>query len=255
MVEDINKFGLSRAIPLPIKREIRKRCGFGCVVCGIGIYQYEHILPEFKDAATHNPRCITLLCGSCHDKVTRGIWSKDKIIKANEKPSCIKRGYSRDILDLDGQQAEVHFGNTIFIDTKRILMYEDQVLLAISPPTLDGEPNKLSGIFCDDNSEEIFRIVENEWIGPITNWDIEMKGKHLIIRREHGNIALHIELKPPNIFKIKRLKMSFGGSSLTIKPNGVIEAKSAIGGTMRLKSGLSINCDQGLILGKNGIGL
>jgi hypothetical protein len=29
-----NKYGLKRTIPEKIKREVRQRCGFGCVRCG-----------------------------------------------------------------------------------------------------------------------------------------------------------------------------------------------------------------------------
>lgn len=32
--DNINKQGISRDIPDPIKRDVRQRCGFGCVICG-----------------------------------------------------------------------------------------------------------------------------------------------------------------------------------------------------------------------------
>ncbi len=31
-------------IPLPIQREVRQRCGFGCVICGLPLYDYDHII-------------------------------------------------------------------------------------------------------------------------------------------------------------------------------------------------------------------
>ena len=34
----------SRNMPLPIQREVRQRCGFGCVVCGLPLYEYDHLL-------------------------------------------------------------------------------------------------------------------------------------------------------------------------------------------------------------------
>jgi 5-methylcytosine-specific restriction endonuclease McrA len=68
----MNKHGLNRAIPSGIKREVRQRCGFGCVVCGLGIVQYEHVEPEFSDAVKHEADKIVLLCPQCHSKVTTG---------------------------------------------------------------------------------------------------------------------------------------------------------------------------------------
>src|SRR5574337_274292 len=89
---EVNKFGLSRDIPDLIKREVRQKCGFGCVVCGSAVYQYEHLEPLFPDAKNHDPNGIVLLCGGCHDRVTRGMLSKETIkLKANN-PKCLEEG-------------------------------------------------------------------------------------------------------------------------------------------------------------------
>ena len=61
-MDDTNKHGLSRYIPEAIKREVRQRCGFGCVICGFGFYDYEHFDPDFADAKFHDPNGMTLLC-------------------------------------------------------------------------------------------------------------------------------------------------------------------------------------------------
>lgn len=42
----VNQHGLQRGIPDPIKREIRQRSKFDCVVCRSGLFNYEHIEPE-----------------------------------------------------------------------------------------------------------------------------------------------------------------------------------------------------------------
>jgi magnesium chelatase family protein len=47
---EINKHGLSRTIPAEIRREIRQRSKFGCVICRNAIYTYEHIDPTFVNA-------------------------------------------------------------------------------------------------------------------------------------------------------------------------------------------------------------
>jgi HNH endonuclease len=74
-----NRHGLTRDIPEPVKRAVRQACGFGCVVCGASIIEYEHVDPGFADAREHGPANLTLLCPQCHSKVTTGIWSKEKI--------------------------------------------------------------------------------------------------------------------------------------------------------------------------------
>jgi len=33
--------GSRQNIPLPIQREVRQRCGFDCVICGMPLFKYE----------------------------------------------------------------------------------------------------------------------------------------------------------------------------------------------------------------------
>jgi hypothetical protein len=92
-----SRHGLSRNIPNSIKRTIRQNCGFGCIICGCATYEYEHVDPSFEDATVHDPDKMTLLCGSCHSYVTRGIWSKDRVKAAMRNPKCLEKGFSLNI--------------------------------------------------------------------------------------------------------------------------------------------------------------
>ena len=70
---DRNKHGLTRDIPNDVKRKVRQRDGFGCVICGSAFYTYEHFDPEFVEAENHDPHGICLLCGTCHRRKTSGL--------------------------------------------------------------------------------------------------------------------------------------------------------------------------------------
>ena len=83
-----NQFGLPRPIPEEVKRQVRERCGFGCVSCGRGIFQYDHFDPEYSEAHDHLPEGITLLCGSCHDEKKHGLLTNDKVAEMNADPFC-----------------------------------------------------------------------------------------------------------------------------------------------------------------------
>lgn len=50
----VNKYGLKDTISSLVKREVRQRCGFGCVNCGNAVYQYEHLDPTFAEAKELN---------------------------------------------------------------------------------------------------------------------------------------------------------------------------------------------------------
>jgi hypothetical protein len=77
-----NKFGLTRNIPDPVKRAVRQRCGYGCVICGLSLYDYDHIDPPFEEAREHLPDDICLLCPTHHVRKSKGLISAADVRRA-----------------------------------------------------------------------------------------------------------------------------------------------------------------------------
>jgi hypothetical protein len=215
-----NKHGLDRRIPDPVKAEVRKRCGFGCVDCGSAIYEYHHFDPPFEEANIHDPNGITLLCAFKHDLATRGLLSKETISRYNSNPKCLTTGFSHVELDM-GENFEVIFGGITFINTPNIIVGFGQPLLVIELPEEPKGPFRLSAIFQDRSGNEIARIVQNEWIGASDNWDISTDGSEFIIRHAPRSIDLKINIYY-NKLNIKRLNMFYRGYRLTCKNDTAI---------------------------------
>lgn len=226
----MNEHGLARSIPEPIKREVRQRSGFGCVVCGLGIIQYEHVDPEYVDANKHDPDKITLLCPQCHAKVTAGFWSKDKIKNAMLDPASKKLGYAREEFDFFIGHPILQFGGISLSNCPTPIEVRGHPLFKIEPPEEEGGPFRLSGIFCDSNGNASLQIIENEWFASSNNWDVEVSGKTIKIREAKGKIHLSLVVEPPNKLIVDRLDMTLGGiefkangDSLSVKhPNGLV---------------------------------
>lgn len=213
MKKSTNKFGLSRYIPAGDKRKVRKRCGYGCVICGMGIYTYEHIDPPFSEAKEHNPKKITLLCGSCQLKVTKGIWSKDKVKGANSNPKCLQKGYTNDLFDIR-KPFGVNLGRIYFYKNSSgdLLKIGDKELLSIRFSA--KEPPMITGVFYDDKTKLSFEIKDNEWFGDIKFWDIETVGNKIIVRSSTRKIFVEVTAKPPHIISINRINMSIRGMGI-----------------------------------------
>jgi hypothetical protein len=90
---NINKYGLKRYIPQNIKKEVRFKCGFGCVVCGSMFYDYDHFDPVFEDCKSHNADGITLLCGKHHSNKDRNFFPLSEVIKATANPFAKRNGF------------------------------------------------------------------------------------------------------------------------------------------------------------------
>ncbi|WP_234454691.1 hypothetical protein [Pseudomonas sp. LAM2023] len=208
---DKNRFGLDRYVPQDIRREIRSRCGFGCVICGLAYYDYEHFDPNFADAKEHNPAGMTLLCMQCNQKRARGTLSADTVARANSSPKCKQQGYASETFDFGLEPLTVILGGLNFIGCETLVEVSGKELLAIRPPINQGEPFRLSGQFSSENGKITLKIEDNEFSVYEENWDVEVSGTRITFRRSLGDIALRIRLVPPTSLVIEKMDMSLAG--------------------------------------------
>jgi hypothetical protein len=227
----MNKHGLSRRIDSGTKLAIRQRCGFGCVLCGTGIIQYHHFMPEFKEAISHDPSGITLLCPTCHTKAGARIVSRDQVIEANNNPWCQKNGYSRDAFYLGNTSIPVKLGASL-IDAQSILMYEDKVLLGFEPAEEVGSPIRLNAYLTDINGKELFSVSNNEWQASSDRYDVNVVAQTLTIRAKSGYILLKISLGASESLRVDRLRMSYCGFNIEADDDA-FQVRNPIGGTFR----------------------
>lgn len=206
-----NRLGLGRTIPSPVKREVRKRCGFGCVRCGFSLYDYEHFDPDFKDATEHNPDGITLLCMQCNQKRNRKVLSVETVRLANENPKCLEQGFANEAFDFGTEPIEIAFAGVTFKNCTHLIRVLGIPILSIASPENVGEPYQLSGRFADDCGEATLKIENNVWSAGADNWDVECEGPKITIRRGPGDIVLVLKSEPPKKLIVERLNMEFEG--------------------------------------------
>ncbi|WP_265168215.1 hypothetical protein [Pseudomonas solani] len=206
-----NKHGLSRTIPPDVKRQVRQRCGFGCIKCGCGIIQYEHVDPEFHEASVHDPASIVTLCPTCHANVTSKFWSKATIKKYAENPACLQTGVLKHEFDFfSDSYPSIRIGGVTHTNCSTPIEVFDRPVISIKPPETKGGPFRISGTFCDRFGAPTLKIVDNEWIAYSDSWDVEVSAGKIIIRNGPGDIVLKMVVDPPNSLSVERLKMRMG---------------------------------------------
>lgn len=206
-----NKHGLNRTIPSEIRREVRRRCGFGCVICGLSLYDYEHFNPDFKDAKTHNPDGITLLCMQCNQKRRRGMLSVDTVVAANKNPKSLQQGFSNEAFDFGECPVEIVFAGVTFKNCDHLIEVYGIPVLSINNPEEENAPYRLTGRFCDDAGEATLKIDNNVWSVGADNWDVECIGPRITIRKGLGDIVLILKSEPPRRLIVERINMQFEG--------------------------------------------
>lgn len=211
----VNKHGLTDSISSKIKRQIRQRCGFGCVNCGNAVYQYEHVDPTFAEATEHDPNYIVLLCGSCHDRVTRKVLSKETIKLSSKNPICKTSGFSFGPFDLGLVEPTIKIGTLTCRSVETLIEVNGESIFSIQKPECEGAPFRISALLADLDGREILKIVDNEWITTTNNWDVEVVGPRITIRKSLGNISLVLRTEPPHSLIIERLEMEHQGVKIS----------------------------------------
>jgi len=211
-------------IPDPIQREVRQRCGFGCVICGNPIYQYDHMI-EYAEVKEHTADNLTLLCYEHHGEKTKKLLPRQIVIEANKEPYNLRTGSSKQqLLHLNAETLEIKIGPTIFCSELNYkcrevypIIIEDKAFVIF---TKEDNYTFLSLVILNEKNEPLLVIRKNVLeIFPIT-WDIEYVANHLTIREGAGEIIFKMTLNPPNSVYIERASFIYNGYKLIITPEG-----------------------------------
>ena len=208
-------------IPDPMKREVRQRCGFGCVVCGLPLYTYEHML-GYANVKRHVANELTLLCDLHQRERTNKLLQVEQVIRANKNPYNLRRGISTPYLfHYDGPSCIVDVGTNVF-SFQNIRSNTEFVALAIDDDALigfkfDNSHCLLNITLFDENDNPMLKIVENELTYSVNTWDIEFVGHSLIIREAQREILIDLLFEPPNKIKVQRGYFFHGGIKVEVK--------------------------------------
>ena len=216
-----NIHNLGRYVPTEIREEVRKRCGFGCVIFGAAWYDYEHFDPDFKDAKSHQAAGITLLCMQHNQRRARKTLSLESVRVANANPICLQQGYSNETFDFGINPVEVVFANSTFIDCPSIISINGISILSIKPPKEVGQPYLVSAFFSDADGQVTLKIVENVFFVGSDNWDVECVGPRIIVRRSKKDISIILRSEPPSRIVVEKIDMEFEGAMIRGDEQGV----------------------------------
>lgn len=192
-----------------VKRAVRKKCGFGCVICGLPIYDYEHF-EEFSDTQEHNEENLFLLCPNHHREKTNKLFDLESYKKHCEAPLNIQNGISTPYgLNFSGQNMQFILDTCTLIIEDLNLEGDELTPLIINDERIisfrffDGQLLLTIKLY-DNENNLILAIIDNEMIYGTDNWDVEFVGNNLKLREAKRKIIFDIDILPPGTVKINQ---------------------------------------------------
>ncbi|WP_161888428.1 hypothetical protein [Pontibacter russatus] len=250
----VNKYGVSRSIPAEVKQIVRRRCGFGCVICGLAIYHYEHFDPVFENLKVkHEPNGITLLCPNHHQNKTSGRLSVETVKKFNAKPKALELGKVNDLFDLDVKSPTVKIGNFTFKDTPVLIQFEYEPIIKLELSEEEEQPHLLSATLRDTNGDIVLEIDKNEWKSSTMNWDCKVEGPRIVIRSAPKKVELIIRTEPPSNLVFEKISMLYKGIFMVCSENMAFNFSLPNGMTFSVESGEIEGGEVGLHLSSLGV--
>lgn len=239
----------NRNIPRPIQREVRQRCGFGCVICGLPLYQYNHI-KGWANIHEHMSADITLLCDKHHREATSGLCPREKVIKANKSPYNLQTGRSRPlVMHFEGNSCEIHIGSNNFTTKTEGLSVESIPLIVDGLPLIgfrleDGHLLLNLNLF-DQFNKLVLRIIDNHLFYSISPWDIQFVGKTITIREKSRKFLIKLTFEPPNKVTIDKGRFLYNGVEILVNSDHILVANDST----YISGSSAMNCHGGLIIG------
>jgi hypothetical protein len=263
MAKEVNKYGLSRNICADIRREVRQRCGFGCVKCGRAWpLDYHHFNPEFSEATEHKASGIALLCRYCHGLRTDGLLSETTLAEYYANPVCLKKGFNHGALDIGRKHFAIVIGSVDVHGAGEILRVHGESVLAIKPPEQESAPFRVDASLYDEDGQPILWITDNieepRWQADTKSWDVEVKGRRVTIRQAKRHILFQMRTQPPDALIFENLQMYHRGVTIECKEGKHLRVKLEDGRSFQSSAGTFVNCEtafdittEGIQVGKN----
>jgi len=212
-------------IPTQIKREVRQRCGFGCVICGMPLYEYEH-MEEWAIVKRHVAEEITLLCDRHHREKTNELLSIDAVRKANADPINLRGTSASYPFHAQPSTLSVNVGNNFFY-YKDNFPSDGLIVISISAEPIlwfnfDKGHLLLNISLYDDENKLILKIRDNELVYSTTLWDVTFVGKTLTIKTAARETALILTVSPnENTIHVEKANFYSNGLCINVNDSGI----------------------------------
>jgi hypothetical protein len=207
-------------IPEEIKREVRQKCGFGCIFCGLFIYEYAHI-DAYEVVKSHDPKNICLLCPNHHTRFDqKKLISKSEVKRAHKNPIALKTGYANEPqFSLLKRPATIVLGRVVFLNPGTMIQHENDVILGLNDQ--DGFVS-FNARFTDATGALILEIINNEWRAFTTNWDVQQTGNRLRLRNIAGRISLSAAIFQSSLVVFDDIQMNYKNYRLETTLDGCL---------------------------------
>ena len=212
-----------RDIPEATKRAVRQECHFGCVICGMPVFEYDHIVP-FASVKEHVAANLALLCPNHHRDKTSGRLAVERVAEARRQP--FNASHSRTAAyGLEASQAlEVRVGSNVAtgpIDAPdhHVIWINGKCFVTIHR---EDDAYTYSALVTDADGQALLEIDHGALTVATGVWDYTYEGRLVTVRSRKGVILLQAELTDRNFAILRGAFIDRFESGLFVRSDGTV---------------------------------
>lgn len=198
---------------------VRYRCGYGCVRCGVTIYEYRAIPPENATGAVEG----ALLCPPCHRLYSTEKLTLAQIRNFSAHPISRQQGFSRDHLPFSVGVPELLIGGKHPVKGTPIpISIGGEPILMFAPPRQGVGATRISVQLGDANGV-LTRIIDgNEWLVRDERWQFRWLGERYSITSQDGGGRVVLRFLTRERIAVEQLSTVIGRRSIEITDSAMV---------------------------------
>jgi len=201
------------------RADLRYHAGFGCVRCGVTIYQYLS-LPQLSDTRKEPSATSTMLCPVCHQLVEDGRLTPAQAHAFHASPIARQRHFARDRLPFSNELPEIVAGGSRAIkDTPVPIAIGGEPLLIFAPPRQGVGATRISVCLGDASGEPVHVVDGNEWLANDGGWTFAHRGDRYAFNAVRGESMLVLRIVQRNRMAIEHLRTTIRGTRVEVTPD------------------------------------
>jgi hypothetical protein len=228
-------------LPPDARADLRYSCGFGCVRCGVTIYQYL-ALPVVKDKRQEGGEGATILCPTCHTLVEEDRLTPAQVHGFHASPIARQRHFLRDRLPFSNDLPELAVGGSRAVrDTPIPFSLDGEPILFFAPPRQGVGATRISIRLGGENGDPVQIVDANEWLITDGSWAFAHRGDRYFVTETGGDSLAVLRIVQRNRIAVEHLRTSIRGRRIEATPDWVeVDGKRFVD---RVSSGVLIGLD------------
>lgn len=235
-------YGVGRGIPDSIKSQVRKECGYGCVIDGKMIVEYDHFKPEFTLLkGAHRPEGIALLCRDCHGRKagSQPQLTNEMVENYRAKPYAVQRGQATyPMFFFPPGPKYFRIGELLIEAADLIFKTDNGIWLSITQPIEPTEPVLVNAHF-KTQDDQILVDLSNNILKTSVRSDVDFTETASSIKfTQNGHSFLELDRSMADTMNIINAHSWFDGRFIEVKNSALY-----INGGIKIGGGnLTIRC-------------